>query len=105
MYFDRRLWQFTEGVRLRILWAVLVGLTSAAVGVARLALLGWLLGRVFAGAPFDDLVWPFVAVATIMLLRGVLEYIRNMVAHRTAAIVQLHIRRQLYDNVIELGPA
>ena len=105
MYFDRRLWQFTQGVRLRIFWAVLVGLASAAVGVARLALLGWLLGRVFAGAPFADLVWPFAAVAAIMALRGVLEYIRNMVAHRTAAIVQLHIRRQLYDQVVALGPA
>ena len=105
MYFDRRLWQFTQGVRPRIFWAVLVGLTSAAVGVARLALLGWLLGRVFTGALFADLVWPFAAVAAIMVLRGVLEYFRNMVAHRTAAIVQLHIRARLYDQVVALGPA
>ena len=47
MYFDRRLWQFTEGLRLRIAGAVLLGLLSATVGIARLALLGWLIGRVF----------------------------------------------------------
>ncbi len=105
MYFDRRLWQFTQGVRPRIFWAVLVGLISAAVGVARLALLGWLLARVFAGAAFADLVWPFAVVASIMALRGALEYIRNMVAHKTAAIVQLHIRRRLYDQIVALGPA
>jgi thiol reductant ABC exporter CydC subunit len=105
VYFDRRLWQFTEGVRLRIFWAVLVGLVSAAVGVARLALLGWLLARIFAGDAFEALIQPFVAVAAIMLLRGGLEYARNMVAHRTAATVQLHIRRKLYDKAVELGPA
>ena len=43
MYFDRRLWQFTEGLRLRIAGAVVLGLLSAATGIARLALLGWLL--------------------------------------------------------------
>ncbi|MFQ5958314.1 MAG: thiol reductant ABC exporter subunit CydC [Alphaproteobacteria bacterium] len=105
MYFDRRLWQFTEGVRLRIAGAVVVALMSAAVGIARLALLGWLLAKVFQGAPFDALTGPFAAVAAVMLLRGVLEYWRNMVAHRTAASVQLHIRKRLYDKAVELGPA
>ena len=85
MYFDRRLWQFTEGLRLRIAGAVLLGLLSAAVGIARLALLGWLLGRVFQGESFDDLVLPIAAVAAAMVARGVLEYWRTMEAHRTAA--------------------
>ena len=43
MYFDWRLWDFTKGVRGRISGAVAVGLLSSALGVARLALLGWLL--------------------------------------------------------------
>ncbi|MCG8544472.1 MAG: ABC transporter ATP-binding protein/permease, partial [Alphaproteobacteria bacterium] len=105
MYFDRRLWQFTKGVRLRIAGAVFIGVLAAAVGVARLALLGWLLAKVFQGAPFDTLIMPFAIVAGVMLLRGILEYYRNMVAHRTAAIVQLHIREQLYDKIVTLGPA
>ena len=105
MYFDRRLWQFTKGVRLRIFWAVVVGLVSASVGVARLALLGWLLAQIFNGASFESLIVPFVAVAAIMLLRGWFEYVRNMVAHKTAATVQVHIRKQLYAKVVELGPA
>jgi ATP-binding cassette subfamily C protein CydCD len=105
MYFDPRLWQFTRGVRSRIFGAVFVGVVSAVVGVARLALLGWLLAKIFGGAPFDTL-WPaFVGVAAVMVLRGFLEYARTMVAHRTAAMVQLRIRRNLYDKIIELGPA
>ena len=105
MYFDRRLWAFTEGVRTRIAGAVALGLLSAAVGVARLALLGWLLALVFAGAAPADLATPFAAVAAVMLLRGGFEYARAMVAHRTAALVQDHLRRRLFEQVVALGPA
>ena len=105
MYLDLRLWGITKGIRGRIYWAIFVGLISAAVGVARLALLGWLLAKVFAGEPADALVGPFILVAAIMALRGVLEYGRNMFAHRTAAMVQLELRKKLYAKVVELGPA
>ena len=104
MYFDRRLWQFTEGLRLRIAGAVVLGLLSAAVGIARLALLGWLLGRVFQGDGLDELILPIVAVAAAMLARGVLEYWRTMAAHHTAALVQLQIRARLFDQIAALGP-
>ena len=105
MYFDLRLWGLTKGVRLRIAGAVAVGLLAAAAGVGRLALLGWLLAMVFRGESLDALTAPFAWVAGVMLLRGVLDYWRNMVAHRTAALVQLRLRERLYDKVVELGPA
>ena len=44
MHFEPRLWQFTEGLRLRILGTTLIGLVAVGLGVARLALLGWLIG-------------------------------------------------------------
>jgi len=104
MYLDARLWAFTKGFRWRIALAVLVGLAAAAVGIARLALLGWLLAKIIAGAPFVEMAGPLLLVAAVMLLRGVLEYARTMIAHRTAAAVQLRLRRRLYDKVVELGP-
>ena len=51
MHFEPRLWIFTTGVRLRILAAVVIGLVAIGLGVARLALLGWLIAEVFAGMP------------------------------------------------------
>ncbi|MGH7319306.1 MAG: hypothetical protein ACRELA_06730, partial [Candidatus Rokuibacteriota bacterium] len=105
MYLDRRLWAFTEGVRLRIAWAVLVGIVAVAAGIARLALLGWLLARVLAGAPIRSLVLPVALVAAAIVARGGLEYCRNMVAHGTAARVQARLRQRLYDHVTDLGPA
>ena len=96
---------FTVGVRGRIAFAVAVGLAAAVVGIARYAALGWLIAGVFAGEPLESLAGKFVLVGAVMLLRGWLEYWRNMIAHRTAARVQMHLRERLYDKVTELGPA
>ena len=105
MYFDPRLWVFTGGVRGRIWSAVALGLLSTVLGIARLALLGWLLALVFAGASLRELAAGSALVALTVLLRGGLEYARIMVAHKTAAAVQLTLRARLYDKVVELGPA
>ncbi|MCY4607516.1 MAG: ABC transporter ATP-binding protein [bacterium] len=105
MYFDPRLWAFTEGVRGRMVFSVIVGLAAACVGVARLALLGWLIALVFEGRPFADLVVPMAIVGGVMVARGLLEYVRVMVAHETAARVQIAIRKRIYDKAVVLGPA
>ncbi len=105
MYFDRRLWTFTEGVRGRMAFSVIVGLAAACVGVARLALLGWLIAMVFEGRPFADLIVPIAIVGGVMVARGLLEYVRVMVAHETAARVQIAIRKRIYDKAVILGPA
>ena len=105
MFFDTRLWQFTRGVRLRIAAAVAMGVFASLVGIGRLALLGWLLARVFAGDTFSELMVPFALVAAVMVLRGWLEHTRAMVAHRTAAMVQLELRKRLYARVAALGPS
>ena len=102
---DPRLLAFTAGVRGRIVFAVAVGLAAAVVGIARFAALGWLIAGVFAGEPFEALTGKFALVGAVMLLRGWLEYWRNMIAHRTAARVQMHLRERLHDKVAELGPA
>ena len=93
MYFNFRLWTFTEGVRLIIAATVALGLLSAFVGVARLAALGWLLAQVFNSEPFNTLLLSVSMVVVLMLLRGILEYGRNMLAHHTSARVQVLLRK------------
>jgi len=56
MQFETRLWSFTQGVRGRIAISVLIGMIAAALGVIRLALLGWLIGLIFLGQAADELV-------------------------------------------------
>jgi ATP-binding cassette, subfamily C, bacterial CydCD len=105
VYLNRRLWAFTEGVRLRIVGATLAGLLAVLLGTARLALLGWVLGRVLAGDGLGHLVWPVAGVAALIALRGLLEYGRAMVAHHTAAGVQARLRGRIYEQITALGPA
>ena len=105
MHFEPRLWIFTEGVRLRILWAVLVGLVAVGLGVARLGLLGWLIGEIFAGRDLGSLTLPIAGIALVIALRGVFEHGRTMIAHETAARVQQRLRRRVYDQIAALGPA
>ena len=104
MHFESRLWAFTKGLRLRIVYAVVIGLAATVFGIARLALLGWLIGRIFAGDGFGDLLLPLLAVGSVVVLRGALEHWRAIVSHETAAKVQLHLRRLLFAKVAELGP-
>ncbi|MBO88080.1 MAG: ABC transporter [Rickettsiales bacterium] len=105
MYFDIRLWSYTKGCRWRIYGAVAIGILAVLFGIARLALLGWLIARVFKGVPLDELLLPFAGVALVMIVRGWLEYLRTMIAHNTAAKVQLHLRTVVFDKVTQLGPA
>src|SRR2546427_11119019 len=84
MYFDRRLWALTSGVRGRIAFTVLVGLAAVAAGIARLALLGWLLGRVLAGEPLAALTSAIVLTAVALRARSALAYARTVGARHTA---------------------
>src|SRR6516164_2027729 len=105
MYFDPRLWQLTRGLRGWIALAVLLGLVASVVGIARFAILGVLLSRVFNGAGFVAIAIPALGVAAAVALRGIVDHHRAMISHRTAARVQEDLRGRLYDKIAALGPA
>jgi ATP-binding cassette subfamily B protein len=104
MYFDFQLWQMTVGLRGRIVLAVVLGLFALAAGIARFAFLGWFLALIFQGAPAKNLVMPLSGVALAIVLRALLEHLRTIVAHRTAARVQETLRGRLFDKIVALGP-
>ena len=105
MYFNLKLWALTVGIRGRILAAVLMGLGSSIFGMARLALIAWLLGMLFSGTSLQDILLPLGLTALMMLARSAWDYARVMTAHETAARVQKSIRAKLFDHILELGPA
>src|SRR5260370_37397852 len=105
MYFDRRLWELTRGLRGRIGLTILIGLIAAAFGIARFALLGALLARVFVGAGFAIIATLAVGVAAAVLLRATLDHARTIIAHNNASRGQEALRGRLYDKIAELGPA
>ena len=103
MYFDRRLWELTRGLRGWVVLAILLGLAALVVGIARFALLGVLLSRVFAGGGFAAVAPAALGVAAAVVLRGAIEHHRAMISHRTALSVQEGLRGRLYDKIAELG--
>src|SRR5246127_789237 len=105
MYFDRRLWQLTRGLRRWIALAILLGLAASVVGIARFAMLGVLLSQVFNDAGLFAIAAPAIGVVVAVLLRGLIDHHRTMISHRTAARVQEDLRGRLYDKVAALGPA
>jgi ATP-binding cassette, subfamily B, bacterial len=105
VYFDRRLWALTAGVRRRIVGTVLLGLAAVAAGIARLALLGWVLALVLAARPLREIGVAVALTASALVARSALEHVRTMAAHRTAARVQQRLRQMLYAHVTALGPA
>src|SRR5580700_2939921 len=105
MYFDRRLWQLTRGLRGWIALAILLGLVASVVGIARFAILGVLLSRVFDSAGFVAIAIPAVGVAIAVILRGLVDHHRAMISYRTAARVQEDLRGRLHDKIAALGPA
>ncbi|HEX5454807.1 MAG TPA: ABC transporter transmembrane domain-containing protein, partial [Stellaceae bacterium] len=105
MYFDRRLWALTLGLRGRIALAIGLGLAASAFGIARFALLGALLARVFAGAAPGTIASLAIGVAGAVILRAGLDHVRTLIAHQNAARVQEELRGLLYDKIAELGPA
>jgi ATP-binding cassette subfamily C protein CydCD len=104
VYLDRRLWAFTAGVRGRIAGTVVLGLAAVAAGIARLALLGWLLAAVLRGAAPGELAAGLALAVAATLGRSALDHARTMVAHGTAGRVQARLRRELHDHVVALGP-
>ena len=105
MYFDRRLWELTRGMRARIAAAIGIGLAASGFGIARFALLGTLLALVFAGGSPAAIGLAAAGVAAAIVLRSALDQARTVIAHRTATRVQDILRGRLYDKIAELGPA
>ena len=105
MYFDRRLFGLTRGVRLRIFFAAALGLIAVGSGVARLAISGVVIYRVLAGqASFSELALSLLAISGLIGARSLFQYWQNAVSHHTANIVKIGLRQDVYAHALDLGP-
>ena len=105
MYFDRRLWVLTAGLRGRIFGAAAAGLVAMAFGILRFAFLARVLALAFAGAPAGQIAIAAAATALCVLLRAGLDHRRTVLAQGTAGRVQTILRARLFDRIAALGPA
>src|SRR5262249_47800292 len=103
MYFDRRLFGMTRGVRGRVAFAAVLGLAAVPVAMWRLALTGQAMARVFAGESFESLTGMLLLIAGLVVLRSILQFYRDEVGNATAALMKVRVRGQLYQQVLALG--
>ena len=105
MYFDQRLFGLTQGVRLRIAFAAILGLIAVGAGVSRLAVSGVIIYRVLSGqASFSALAMPLLSIAALIVVRSLFQYWQNAVSHHTANVVKIRLREEAYDHALKLGP-
>src|SRR5689334_14590982 len=97
MYFDRRLFAMTAGMRARIALAALIGVVAVPVAIWRLALTGDTIAQVFKGRSLGGLAGAFVLIAALIVLRAGTQLWREEIANRTAGVLKVRLRRQLYE--------
>ena len=105
MYLHPRLLALTEGVRLRILAAALLGLLAVTAGIGRLVVAATVIVKVLHGdATYSSLIWGLAAMAVLVVLRSGLQYLQEVLSHHTASIVKVELRKKLYEHALDLGP-
>ncbi len=103
MHFDRRLWNMIEGLQWRVVLATVIGLLGVPVAIVRLMVTASALFAVFQGEPFEEIVPLLVLIAFLIVLRSAIEFTRDEIADRTAAIMKVRLREQIYRHVRKLG--
>jgi ABC-type multidrug transport system fused ATPase/permease subunit len=104
MHLDQALLRLTEGVRVRIVATIALGLLVTAAGIASLALIGQAIGTIFAGGGFAAAL-PFVIVAAVVAVaRGGLLLGKDVLAASIAGRVKVGLRGRIYRHLVALGP-
>jgi ATP-binding cassette subfamily C protein CydCD len=104
MYFDRRMFALTSGLRGRIALAAILGLIALPVTILQLTLTGGILARLFEGDSLNDVATAMAAIVALILLRAMLQFTKGEIAYLTATRMKVRLRRIIYEHVLRLGP-
>src|ERR1700730_2365372 len=100
MYFDRRLFSMTRGGSRLMALPAQVGIGAVPISMWRLTLTGQTMARVFTGEPFNALIGALVLIASLIVLRAVLQLARDEIGNATAALMKARVRGVLYEHVL-----
>src|SRR5438132_7730321 len=93
----------TRGVRGRVALAAGLGLAAIPISMLRLTLTGQAMARAFSGEPFNALIGMLALIASLIVLRALLQLARDEVANATAALMKARVRGVLYNHMLQLG--
>lgn len=104
MILHRRLLALAGPLRGPLLVVVAVGLAATAASVAQAALVAAVLAGAFAGRPWSALVPALTALVAALAARGLLTWLREVVAQWAGETVRRRLRMRLFDRILTLGP-
>ncbi|MCO1655149.1 ABC transporter ATP-binding protein/permease [Pseudonocardia humida] len=105
MILHRRLLAMAGRLRGPLLLVVAVGLAATAASVAQAVLVAAVLAAVFAGTGWTALAPTLVGLAAVVAARGLLAWLREVVAQWAGELVRRRLRLRLFDRLLALGPA
>lgn len=104
MQFHPALFRLTDGVRLRIGLAIVVGLLITAASIGSLILIGQAVGVILTGGDMTT-VLPLVAVAALVALaRGGLVGGKEVLSTSISTRVKRRLRTEIFAHLVVLGP-
>jgi len=87
-----------------VIASVFIAVLITACHVAQGILLAWFLAGVMAVEPASGLFLPLILLVAVVILRGGLLWVSELVAQSSAQSIKADLRRRLLDHLLLLGP-
>lgn len=104
MMLHRALLALAGDIRGHLVANIGLGLLTTLANVGQGLFTALVFARLLTGANLDDVWWPLVGLAAVVVARGGLVIAAELAAQRTAHAVKLRIRARLFTKLLALGP-
>lgn len=102
---EKQILRYCTAARWPLALSVLAGLLALLATVGQMALLSWVIARVFLGhADLQQVGSALIALLVIIGLRAALVWLREFSARRAGSRVKGEMRRRLFAHLLHLGP-
>lgn len=102
---DKRLLRETRGVSLFLITTIILGIAVAGLAVAQARAFAQIVAMVFLmGAKLAEVKNLLLIILGILVLRGILQWLSEVLAHEAARRVKENLRERLLDKLIRIGP-
>ncbi len=106
MKFDKRLLRLIPHLRFYSLLTLVLGLLTGSAIILQAQYISRIIAHVFlAGQSISQLIPLFLLLLIVILARGVLSWLNEMFASKSARTVKTHLRQRLFAHLLALGPS
>ncbi len=104
MHFHKRLFELTQGVRMRVVLLILLGLTISATFVGQGIASALVISYIYAGEAWQAVLPLVGAIVLLLAMRAGLVWLREIGSMAAAAKIKERVRERAYAHLLSLGP-